>query len=605
MSKPNNNNGDLQDYLDLLDEYGTPTATDGKKPSEAVSLAEKRAAEGKKVKPTPPSDIVDVDFFEDEPRVGDIDSFFEGSIPASAKKAPAKQPTKKPAPPPVAKSALKKEEPNPQESAVEIPDAPQEEEKQEKNVFKLLVAKINALPKKKKIILGIASGFLAFVLVFITVVGVFIGQKFSLLGDKTNEFTDDDIIYEEEDIGDINIDIGSSDFKQALKDWATTGNDKHKSSKNVINVLLIGADSRKGKNEGNTDVMMLISVNRKTKELKLVSFLRDSYLYIEGDSSSHCTKLNAAYSMGGPECLIKTIENNYKIDIDNYVMVNFESFKAVIDAVGGVNADVEDYVASYIYKKFELDMPVGDGVTLNGKQALALCRARGCYANADVGRTEKQRQVIDSLVQKVIGSSVGEINKYIDTLLPYVDTGYSKSQIITLGLKAITGGWAKYERKQFTVPNTSDPSANEAISGSANMWIWVVDYQKAAYALQMELYGESNIILDEDRTSIIDVYRGANYTGSSTTIKDNNKNESEVPETTEVLTTRPEKTTVSQTTESVTSEVDTPETTEQVTVEDTTVGEQEPPTEEIEEPTQEEEDVPVEVETMGEEPEEE
>ena len=605
MAKPNNNNGDLQDYLDLLDEYGSYSSTEDKKPSEAVSLANKRAAEGKKAKPTPPNDIVDASFFEDEPKEGDIDSFFEGSTPAPAKKTPAKQPTKKPTPPPVAKPAPKKEEPKPEVSEVEAPEEPQEEEYEEKNVFKLLVAKINALPKKKRIALGIASGFLAVVLVLVTIVGVFIGQKFSLLGDKTNEFTDDDIIYEEEEIGDINIDIGSSDFKQALKDWATTGNDKHMSSKNVINVLLIGADSRKGKNEGNTDVMMLISVNRKTKELKLVSFLRDSYLYVEGDSSSHCTKLNAAYSMGGPECLIKTIENNYKIEIDNYVMVNFESFKAVIDAVGGVNADVEDYVASYIYKKFKLDMPVGEGVTLNGKQALALCRARGCYADADVGRTEKQRQVIDSLVQKVIGSSVGEINKYIDTLLPYVDTGYSKSQIITLGLRAITGGWAKYDRKQFTVPNTSDPSANEATSGSANMWIWVVDYQKAAHTLQMEIYGESNIVLDEDRTSIIDIYRGANYEGPSTSIKDNNKNESEVPETTEVLTTRPEKTTAPQTTESVTSDVEAPETTEQVTVEDTTVGEQEPPTEEQEEPTQEEEDIPVEVETMGQEPEEE
>ena len=313
MAKPNNNNGDLQDYLDLLDEYGSYSSTEDKKPSEAVSLANKRAAEGKKAKPTPPNDIVDASFFEDEPKEGDIDSFFEGSTPAPAKKTPAKQPTKKPTPPPVAKPAPKKEEPKPEVSEVEAPEEPQEEEYEEKNVFKLLVAKINALPKKKRIALGIASGFLAVVLVLVTIVGVFIGQKFSLLGDKTNEFTDDDIIYEEEEIGDINIDIGSSDFKQALKDWATTGNDKHMSSKNVINVLLIGADSRKGKNEGNTDVMMLISVNRKTKELKLVSFLRDSYLYVEGDSSSHCTKLNAAYSMGGPECLIKTIENNYKI----------------------------------------------------------------------------------------------------------------------------------------------------------------------------------------------------------------------------------------------------------------------------------------------------
>ena len=88
------------------------------------------------------------------------------------------------------------------------------------------------------------------------------------------------------------------------------------------------------------------------------------------------------------------------------------------------------------------------------------------------------------------------------------------------------------------------------------MWIWVVDYQKAAYELQMELYGESNIVLGENRVSIIDVYKGATYSGSSTSIKDNNNNEAEVPDTTEKVTKVPlttektdneEKTTVEET----------------------------------------------------------
>ena len=597
MSKPNNNNGDMQDYLDLLDEYATPSDT--KKPSEAVSLAEKRAAQGKKSMPTPPSDVVDADFFDEAPSEGDIDSFFEGATPAAAKKSPAKQPSKKPSAPPLSKPTPNNSGKKPEQAVEEPKTEPQQEESEEKNIFKRLVAKINALPKKKKIILGIVAGFLSLVLVLVTIAGVFIGQKFSLLGDNTENYTDDDIIYEDEEVEDIKIDIGSSDFKQSLIDWATTGNDKHMYSKNVINVLLIGADSRKGKNEGNTDVMMLVSVNRKTKELKMVSFLRDSYLYVEGDNSSYCTKLNAAYSMGGPECLMKTIENNYKIEIDNYVMVNFESFKAIVNEMGGITVDVQEYEANYINQKYKVGIQFGENVTLNGKQALAFCRVRNCDADGDVSRTRRQRQVIDSMVQRVIGSSVSEINKYIDTLLPYVDTGYSKSQILSLGLKAITGGWAKYERTQLSVPNTKDPSANEAIPGSANMWIWVVDYQEAAYNLQMELYGESNIVLDEDRTSIIDVYRGANYSGSSSSIKDNNKNETEVPNTTEKLTTAPQ-TTVPQTTQSATTDVNNEPTEEITTQEDTTVGE-EPSSEVLEEPTNAEENEPVEGETVAEE----
>jgi anionic cell wall polymer biosynthesis LytR-Cps2A-Psr (LCP) family protein len=147
-------------------------------------------------------------------------------------------------------------------------------------------------------------------------------------------------------------------------------------------------------------------------------------------------------------------------------------------------------------------MPKGEDVTLNGKQALAFCRVRGCDADGDVSRTRRQRQVIDSMVTRVIDSSISEINEYIDILLPYVETGYSETQIISLGLKAITGGWALYDRTQISVPDEED-----RIPGDANMWIWVIDYQKAARKLQKELYGESNIVLSDDRVSIIDSYR--------------------------------------------------------------------------------------------------
>lgn len=430
-----------------------------------------------------------------------------------------------------------------------------EKKLKEKNPFKKLLLWFNALPKKKKTIVSIIAIFLALILVLGTVAGVFVMQKFSLMGDSMNDpdfFGDayeEDIIYDDEEFENIEIDIGSAGFKQSLIDWATKGNDKHMSSKNVVNVLLIGADSRRGKNEGNTDVMMLVSVNKKTKTLKMVSFLRDSYLYIEGDSSSYCTKLNAAYSMGGPECLIQTIENNYKIEIDNYVMVNFESFKAIVDAMGGITVDVKPHEANYISKYFKTDMPSGEGITLNGTQALYFCRVRKCDADGDVSRTRRQRQVIESMVSKATTSSISEINKYIDAFLPYVDTGFSKSQVISLGIKAVTNGWAKYETKQLSFPSTDC-----SIPGDANMWIWVVDYQKAAHDLQVELYGESNIVLDDGRTSIIDIYRGATYTPSSDNSDDSDNDDTTAPKTTEKVTstsktTMPQETKPAETTE--------------------------------------------------------
>lgn len=396
----------------------------------------------------------------------------------------------------------------------------------EKNPFKRIWNKYKKLPKKKKIIVSVIAVILALIIILGSVLGIFVINKFSLLGGNVDKDEFDDVIYDDPDFDSIDIDIGSAGFKQSLIDWATAGNSDHMSSKNVLNVLLVGADSRNGVNEGNTDVMMLVSLNKKTKQIKLVSFLRDSYLYIEGDNNSYCTKLNAAYSMGGPKCLMRTIENNYKIDIDNYVMVNFESFKSIIDAMGGVTVDVQKYEADYNYKKFKITLPYGDNVTLNGEQALCFCRIRGCDADGDVSRTRRQRQVIEAIIKKVSTASLGDLNKYIDILLPYIETGFSNSEILSLGMKALTGKWYNYEQSQVQMPDEECRT-----SGSANAWIWVVDYQLAAHKLQKELYGESNIVIAEDRISIIDVYRGANYSSSSSSSSGNNSSSNNTPAT--------------------------------------------------------------------------
>lgn len=366
-----------------------------------------------------------------------------------------------------------------------------------------------SLPKKKQRLVKVFSVILVLVIISGSALGIFINQKFNMMGD-IEDYTD--VVYEEnlEDMAEIDGDINASNFKDALKLWATTGNNQKMSSKNVVNVLLIGADSRKGTNTGNTDVMMLVSLNKKTKQIKLVSFMRDSYLYIEGKNNSYCSKLNAAFSMGGPETLMNTIENNYKIEIDDFVMVNFESFKSIIEAMGGITVDVQKYEANYANNRYKLSMPYGDGVTLNGEEALAFCRIRGCDADGDVSRTRRQRQVINAMINRVTNASVSDLNSYLNALLPYIYTGFTKSEILSLGMKAITNGWAFYERSELQIPTPETRT-----SGSMGSWIWVVDYQLAAQTLQNELYGESNIVLEDGRTTLIDIYKGTSGSGSS------------------------------------------------------------------------------------------
>ena len=159
--------------------------------------------------------------------------------------------------------------------------------------------------------------------------------------------------------------------KPILKNWATNGGVKM-TNKDILNILLIGSDaSSKDPNrasvtdKGNTDVMMLVSINPINQTIKLVSFMRDSYTYM--DQFDRFAKLNAACANGGPGYLVQTIENDYKIKIDGYVMVDFDSFTHVIDVLGGVRVDVPQHVATHLTNKKDGAFPSGNNVLLDGK----------------------------------------------------------------------------------------------------------------------------------------------------------------------------------------------------------------------------------------------
>ena len=154
-------------------------------------------------------------------------------------------------------------------------------------------------------------------------------------------------------------------------------------SKNVLNVLLCGVDTNDGTaSSGRADSIILVSVNKKTKEIVLSSFFRDSYIYMDipkkdGTTEGRYEKLNAAYVFGGPATLIDTIEKNFKVEIDQYIAVDFSSFTKLIDALGGVTVDVEQREAMFIRRtSSHKNFPYGNDVKLNGKQALVYSRIR-------------------------------------------------------------------------------------------------------------------------------------------------------------------------------------------------------------------------------------
>lgn len=371
--------------------------------------------------------------------------------------------------------------------------------------------KSNKKKKSKKAALIILSVILVLIIALVGFGILFVNGKLNLIGydesttiDTNQEFVekdDDKMSFEEMD------DATGSDYKSILKNWATNGGEKM-SNKNVINVLLIGSDASAEEpgrsnitDKGNTDAMILVSIDKVNKTVKLVSFMRDSYTYMDG--FDRYAKLNAACANGGPAYLVETIENDYKIEINGYALVDFDSFRQVIDVLGGVNVDVPQYVANYLSNAKDGTFPSGDNVLLNGDQALRFSRIRKSDANGDVSRVQRQRQVISALINKCKGASLSQINDVADVILANVRTNIGKKEILSYATQAVTDGWANYALTEITMPT---PDARYGYSGSA--WIWVVDYPLAAQNLQKELYGTTNIVLDENRTTAITVVGG-------------------------------------------------------------------------------------------------
>ncbi|MFQ8958425.1 MAG: LCP family protein [Eubacterium sp.] len=247
-------------------------------------------------------------------------------------------------------------------------------------------------------------------------------------------------------------------YKEYLKQWYQNGDPV--SSTHVLNILLIGEDTRDEKitDTSRADSAIIASINVDTKEIHLTSVLRDLYVYFEVDGKGQYGKINAAASMGGMKCYINTIERYYKIAINNYAVVNFNSFPKIIDALGGVpikitSAEINEInnhprVYGKVTIKQTFDGTEGT-MKLNGKQALAYCRIR--HIDSDGARANRQKTVLNALLNKMKKSGTVDTVKTVNQLAGYVYTGYSKKELISIGNTALRDGWLDYEMKTKNV----------------------------------------------------------------------------------------------------------------------------------------------------------
>ena len=261
----------------------------------------------------------------------------------------------------------------------------------------------------------------------------------------------------------------------------------------VVNVLLIGNDSRLNGDDGRSDAMILISISDKTKTITMTSFLRDMYVDIPGHDGN---RLNAAYSYGGAELLMQTIEQNFDIPVHRYALVNFEAFANLVDAVGGIDLDVTNdevqLINGYLMEYNQLlgrnldydwlDASASGVIHLNGPQALAYSRNR--YIGTDFGRTERQRKVLSEVFKKLPGAMVTNSSEVINGLFPNLTTNLTQSECykIALGGYKIVG----YDMVQQCIPQ--EGTYSDATIRS--MAVLQVDFDANKKFLKQTIYGE-------------------------------------------------------------------------------------------------------------------
>lgn len=208
---------------------------------------------------------------------------------------------------------------------------------------------------------------------------------------------------------------------------------------NIINILLIGQDRREGEGRSRSDAMILCTINKEEKTLTMSSFMRDMYVQIPGKKDN---RINASYAMGGMELLDECLNKNFGVTVDGNVEVDFSGFQRVIEIMGGVEIELTASEAKYLNERGNWDLEDNAGQwtlkkgvnLLNGSQALAYSRIR-YVGNGDFGRTNRQRVVLSTLLEKAKTLNIVQLNALLQEVLPLLTTDLTNAEIMGYALE--------------------------------------------------------------------------------------------------------------------------------------------------------------------------
>jgi len=262
------------------------------------------------------------------------------------------------------------------------------------------------------------------------------------------------------------------------------------------NILLLGGDSRADGKYDRTDAIIILSVNPTTGNVKLASIMRDTWISMYGVGSN---RINTACKFGGPELVMRTINENFGMNISDYVLVNMAAFKDIVDVLGGITLNITDREQYFIneqiiYNYRELGIKeepakletYGENTLLDGNQALAYVRLR--HIDNDYMRTGRQRDALVAIARKLQNEgSITTIASVVLTLLGYVETNLSLQELLQLcsiGFKLDMD-----EVDQLRLPVDGTFITGEVVPGA---WAIQPDYKKNAQALYDYIYNDVN-----------------------------------------------------------------------------------------------------------------
>lgn len=241
------------------------------------------------------------------------------------------------------------------------------------------------------------------------------------------------------------------------------------SNDNIVNIALFGVDGMNGEG-GRSDSILILTIDKINNKLKVSSIMRDAYVNIPGHNKD---KITHAYAYGGPQLAVKTLNENFDLDIQEFLTVNFESFPEIIDALGGIDLEITQEeinasinINSHIQHLNSLNGTNSPYITtpglqhVDGTQALAYARIR--YTDGgDAARTQRQQIVLNALIEKIKETPVSKYNALLNKFLPLIKTSLTSNEMLGVAGDVLKLSNYPVENKTFPlVENSKDSMIN-------------------------------------------------------------------------------------------------------------------------------------------------